>query len=459
MKNFILDVDSYKFSHAFQYPPNTKSMFCYLESRGGLYDRTVFFGLQYILKKYFTTPITKEDVEEANDFATKHGLPFDINGWMGIVNDHKGMLPIKIRAVPEGLVVPTHNVLMTVESTDPKYFWLPSFVETQLLRVWYPTTVATLSWSVKQMIHGFLKESCHNPEAELPFKLHDFGSRGVSSQESAELGGMAHVVNFMGSDTVPGVWAAMKYYNCPKMPAFSIPAMEHSTVISWGKDQEEAAYANMLAQFGGPGKIIACVSDSYDLYNAVENIWGGSLRTAVLENGATVVIRPDSGKPSEVVVNCLELLDSKFKSTRTKNGYKLLNNVRVIQGDGIDNEDVIREIIKKSMDKGFSAANLAFGMGGGLLQKINRDTQRFAYKVSEVVVGSETVRVQKTPKTDPSKASKAGRLDLTHTIHGFKTVEGSGIMGSVMQTVFHNGVITTEYDFDTVRKNSNKEIL
>lgn len=455
MSNFILDVDSYKFSHHAQYPPKTTRMFCYLESRGGMYQKTLFFGLQYILKKQFSRPVTLADVEEAATFAQAHGVPFNKEGWTGIVNDHGGYLPIKIRAVPEGLVIPTHNVLMTVESTDPKYFWLPSFVETQLLRVWFGTTVASLSWHVKQMIRGYLNESCENPEQELPFKLHDFGARGVSSQESALIGGMSHIVNFMGSDTVIGINGAMEYYPGAPMPAYSIPAMEHSTVISWGKDHEADAFSNMLKQFAGPGKIVACVSDSYDLYNAVEHIWGEQLKSQVIESGATVVIRPDSGNPEEVVVNCLKLLDSKFGSTRTKNSYKLLNNVRVIQGDGIDNEDVIRGIIKKSMDAGFSAANIAFGMGGGLLQKINRDTQRFAYKVSEVTVNGERVGTQKTPKTDPTKASKAGTLDLVQNYNGYKTVQGTEVSGSVMKTVYEDGELLTEYTFDEVRKNSN----
>jgi nicotinamide phosphoribosyltransferase len=205
----VLDGDSYKFSHYKQYPPKTTAMFSYLESRGGKFESTVFFGLQYYLKKFLSQTVTVKEVYEAKEFSELHGVPFNFDGWMRIATVLKGKLPVRIRAVKEGTVVPTGNILMSVESTDPETFWVVSWLETVLVRLWYPITVATQSYHIKQMLKRFLDKTADNTEAELPFKLHDFGSRGVSSQESAMIGGAAHLVNFMGSDTIAGILVSL----------------------------------------------------------------------------------------------------------------------------------------------------------------------------------------------------------------------------------------------------------
>jgi nicotinamide phosphoribosyltransferase len=448
--NIILDTDSYKASHWPQYPPGTSSMFSYLESRGGKYQQTLFFGLQIALKEYLSTPITVEMVEEAAQFFEAHGEPFNKEGWMYIAKDLKGKLPVRICAVPEGLVVPTHNILMSVESTDPKCFWVVSWLETLLMRVWYPITVATQSFHIKKLIRSYLEKSSDDPNAEINFKLHDFGSRGVSSRESAGIGGAAHLVNFMGSDTVVGVAFANHYYKHP-MSGFSIPAAEHSTITMWGKEGEADAYANMIKQYAKPGSLVAVVSDSYDLYNAVENIWGKKLKDQVIESGATIVIRPDSGHPATVVLKTLELLDKQFGSSYNKKMFKVLNNVRVIQGDGI-NEESIREILETITKAGYSATNVAFGMGGALLQQVNRDTQKFAFKCSQATVNGKSIDVFKDPVTDHGKRSKRGKMQLVYHAGKFETAPGIDNFANVMKVVYENGVITKEYDLNQVRK-------
>ncbi len=448
--SIVKDTDSYKVSHNRQYPPGTTRMFSYIESRGGEYDKTVFFGLQYYLKEYLSQPVTVEEVEKAKIFYAKHGVPFNYDGWMYIAKDLKGKLPVIIRAVPEGSVVPTHNILVSIESTDPKVFWIVSWLETMILRVWYPINVATRSYTIKKMIKASLDKSSDDPDAELPFKLHDFGSRGVSSQESAQIGGAAHLVNFMGSDTVVGVDMANEYYDCD-MAGFSISAAEHSSITSWGQENEVDAYRNMLTQFAKPGSILAVVSDSYDIYNAITNLWGGKLKDEVIASGATVVIRPDSGNPPDVVLKCLELLDEKFGHVVNSKGFKVLNNVRVIQGDGI-NEHSIKEIIEKFLAAGYSQTNVAFGMGGALLQQHNRDTLKFAMKCSHIMVGDKSVDVFKNPVTDPGKVSKSGRLDL---VAGNKTVKLDAFSScsnmTLMQDVYKNGELLIDQKFADIR--------
>lgn len=457
-KNLILNTDSYKPSHFLQYPQNMTYMHSYLSSRGGRYGKTMFFGLQHLLKEYLSSPITKEDIQEAEQFLGLHGEPFNKADFEYLLDRHGGYLPLRIRAVAEGTMVPTHNVLATVESTDERLAWMVSYVEDLMVRLWYPITVATQSWHIKQIIREYLQKTANDPEGELGFKLHDFGARGVSSNESAGIGGMAHLVNFLGSDTIEGVRYANHYYGC-EMAGFSIPASEHSTITSWGKQGELAAFQNMVRQFGKPGKMFACVSDSYDYFNALENFWCENLKDELKASGSTLVIRPDSGDPAKIILQSLQVLERKLGMTVNMKQYKVLPSyVRLIQGDGV-NEDSIREILHLITSYGYSASNIAFGSGGALLQKLDRDTQRFAYKTSEVVVDGVRVPVFKDPVTDPGKKSISGRLDLLKDNGEFRTVQVDtpNKRTSQLVSVFENGNILKEYSLDEVRANSNKE--
>lgn len=461
-KNLILNTDSYKVSMFKQYPAGTTGVYSYIESRGGRYDRTVFFGLQAFIKEYLLDPISQADIDIAEEILTAHGEPFNRAGWQYILDKHRGYLPVVIRAVPEGTVVPVRNVLATIENTDPECFWLTTWLETALLRaVWYGTTVATQSYTIKQVILDYLERT--GDPSTIDFKLHDFGARGVSSMESAGIGGAAHLVNFMGTDTITGVLFAREYYNAG-VAGFSIPAAEHSTITSWGREGEVDAYRNMLNQFAKPGSILAVVSDSYDIYNAADKLWGEELRQQVIDSGATVVIRPDSGDPVEVNRRLIEILGEKFGYTTNAKGFKVLNNVRLIQGDGI-NELTVRSILGAFMAMGWSADNIAFGMGGALLQIVDRDTQRFAMKCSSMQMNGEWIDVVKDPVTDPGKKSKAGRVTLWKSggewasavdrPHGWYD-KAMGDFEEVLEEVYRDGKLVKEIDFATVRANSNK---
>lgn len=462
VRNIILNTDSYKTSMFKQMPAGTSHVYSYVESRGGRYDATVMFGLQIFIKEYLTRQVTMADIEEADAVLTAHGVPFNREGWEYIVERHNGYLPLEIRAVPEGTVVPVKNVLATVVNTDPACFWLTSYIETALLRaIWYGTTVATQSYTIKQVILDYLERT--GDPGLIDFKLHDFGARGVSSMESAGIGGAAHLVNFMGTDTITGVLFARKYYNAG-IAGFSIPAAEHCTITSWGRDNEVKAYANMLKQFAKPNAIVAVVSDSYDIFNAASKLWGEELRQQVIDSGATVVIRPDSGDPVEVNRRLVEILGEKFGYTVNKKGFKVLNHVRLIQGDGV-NELTIRSILGAFMAMGWSADNIAFGQGGALLQQVDRDTQKMAMKCSTACINGEWVDVQKDPITDPGKKSKTGRVTLWKSGGEFLssvkqptnwTDKGTGPWEEALETVFLNGKIVREYDFAEVRANANR---
>lgn len=440
-ENPILDTDGYKPSHYLQFPPGMTGMFSYLESRGGPFDQTVFFGLQYLIRRYLQAEVTKNDIDEAELFCKSYGVPFPRKGWEKVRD--LGYLPLRIRAVREGTVVPTHNVLMTVESTDPETYWLVGWFETMIMRLWYPITVATLSWHCKASILRHLQKSADDPLAEIDWKLHDFGARGVSSRETAGIGGMSHLVNFKGSDTIEGIRYAEHYYGTPeKMPSGSIPAAEHSTITSWGREREVDAYRNMIRQFGKPGALVACVSDSYNLWDVVTNVWGGVLHEEVKRSGAKLVIRPDSGVPASVVRMVQEQLEKSIGPfQRNTKGFKVLPPYYgIIQGDGINLES-IDEILTETEIAGYSSSNVSFGMGGALLQKVDRDTCKFAFKCSAALVDGTWIDVHKDPITDPGKTSKPGRLDLVRGSDGkpMTVREGSVDAASMLHTVFENG--------------------
>lgn len=462
--NPITNVDSYAYSHWKQYPKNTTNVFSYIESRGGFYDKTIFFGLQYFLKEYFCTPITQENINEASAFVEQHMGPdiFNKAGWQYILDVHSGYLPLRICSVAEGTIVPTHNVLVTIENTDPACFWLGSYFEAAILRAaWYGTTVATNSYAMKQTIKKYLELT--GDVSLLSTRLHDFGFRGVSSFESACIGAASHLINFIGTDTGPGIKFAQKYYNETQMLGFSIPAAQHSTTTSWGgRDGEVKSFENMIDQFAGQDKLYAVVSDSYDIYHAIIQHWGTTLREKVIQSGGTLVVRPDSGDLLEVTLNCVELLGDKFGFSVNEKGYKILNPcVRLIQGDGIDNQTV-GQILANYAKNGWSSSNIAFGCGGGLLQKLDRDSLKFAYKCSSVDVDEQQRDVYKDPITDKVKKSKKGRLMLfrdreTQEYFTDLNTRQSKVRGEPMlMPVFENGRILTEYSFTQVRANSEK---
>lgn len=453
-ENPILITDSYKQSHWRQYPPGTTRAHTYFESRGGEFEEGIFFGAQCILKKYLAGPIvTKEHVAEAKEICASHfndPTIFNEAGWNRIVEVHGGHLPLIIRNVPEGTIVPAHNVLMTIDSTDPQLPWLNSHVEPLLSHVWYPSTVATVSRTMRQIVMRYLEET--GDPLLINFKVHDFGLRGSTSVESAGIGGLAHLINFSGTDTMPAIKTGRKFYH-ERMAGSSIAAAEHSTITSWGKENEYLAYKNMLEEF--PRGFVAVVSDSYDVFYACRELWGKKLHDQVLARDGVLIVRPDSGHPPTVVVKVLEILGEAFGFSINAKGYRVLHpKIRVIQGDGIDIA-MLRDVLEAVKQAGWSADNVAFGSGGGLLQKVNRDTQKFAFKCTAIEVNGAWRVVYKDPITDPGKRSKAGRQVLIRQHGIFETMcleeaERRGLRNELV-TTFMNGKMGEESTFQEVR--------
>jgi nicotinamide phosphoribosyltransferase len=462
MKNIITQTDSYKLSHWNMYPEGTEYVYSYFESRkGAKFEKTPFFGLQYILKKYFTgVVVTQAKIDQAAALCKAHfgnDQYFNRKGWEYILKTYGGKLPIRIKAVPEGTPVTVNNVLMTVENTDPKVPWLTNYVESILTHVWYPSTVAALSRSTKEMIAGFLDRTSDNPAA-ISFMLHDFGYRGATTDEAAGIGGAAHIINFLGTDTVPAMEFAMDYYDASLDGlAYSIAATEHSIATARGIEGEDAILDDLLNKYTTGG--LATVADSFDVYNYVENLVCKKYKNRILNREGFFVVRPDSitplhPTPEAETLWIVQTVANHFGYTYNSKSFMVINpKIRVLWGDGID-KDGIEKILTTLAAAGFAAENVAFGMGGGLLQKVNRDTQRFAFKSSAQCRGGVWHDIFKMPK-DLSKASKKGRLALTKEGNTFNTVRQELAKGNdILETVFENGEIVKEITFDAVRKNA-----
>ncbi len=324
-ENILLLADAYKYSHHKLYYPGTTKIYSYLESRGGQFDETIFFGLQYFLKYYLQGEvITTAKIDAAESFLQEvfgRNDVFDRSKFDYIVEKHGGKLPVRIKAVPEGAAVPVNNVLVTIENTDPACFWLTNFLETLLMQVWYPCTVATQSRVIREIVTEYFRETApESAMASIDFILNDFGFRGVSSVESAGIGGASHLLNFRGSDNIMGSVMAKRYYGASQVYGQSIPATEHSICTLLGEEGELEVFKHILKTF--PTGTIACVSDSYDIFKACSKYWGTELKELVLSRDGVLVIRPDSGDPVFTLLKVFDILMDKFGFTINEKGFR-----------------------------------------------------------------------------------------------------------------------------------------
>ena len=460
MSKLLLEADSYKYSHAQQYPEGTTYLRAYISPRH--YDRdfwptepeVVHLGLSAFALEYLKEPVKASDIYDMVRVVKEHmGLELQTNMFMEMFEDNGGRWPLTIEAPPEGTVLPVGNAQVQLINSDPRYPWLTTFIETALLRaIWYPSTVATLSREAKKIIYASLQKTSDDPDGQIPFKLHDFGARGATSRESAQLGGMAHLVNFMGTDTITALPFIHRIYGEP-MAGFSIPASEHSTIMSWGEKGEVDAFRNLINQFGHM-PMYACVSDTYNWDRAVADHWGDELAHRVLQANGTLVIRPDSGDAVENLLYGFKIIDERIGGTTTnKRGYKVLHpKVRFIQGDGVSLRE-IRDILGELNDAKWSTDNVAFGMGAGLLQKINRDTLGYAMKANEVQVNGEWRDIYKRSR---GKASFAGELGLVRRPDGsICTYEKNGFPyqgDTLWEKVVEKGMVKKVPTFADIRE-------
>jgi nicotinamide phosphoribosyltransferase len=427
-ENPLLALDVYKMGHMRQYKPGVTKVFSYLTTRSDKrFDKMVFFGLQYYLKKYLSIPLEPwmaEEFIQVSEEILGTKVSFDVEEKI-----HKlctlGYWPLEIRAINEGIVLPVKNVVMTIINTLPEYYWCVGFVESLLLKVWYTSTVASMSLKYRETLHNYMQLSSDAPVDFEKFMVHDFGYRGDHCEESAAISGVAHLTSFVGSDTVPALNCAKKYYagnTGIKLPIMaSVPASEHSVMSSFGRENELDGFKHMLKTY--PTGIVSIVSDTYSIWDVLTK-HAVALKDDILARDGKVVFRPDSGDPEKILCGdidadphspegkgVIQLLDEIFGHTVNLKGYKVLNpKIGVIYGDGMYFERWQR-IIQRLVDMGYSAENLVIGIGG-ILRNFTRDDLGFALKATYVEFGGNGQNIMKDPVTDPDKKSHSGIVGL-----------------------------------------------
>lgn len=461
--------DVYKLGHMRMYKPGTTKVYSYLCARSTKKEtEALFFGLQPYLK-LLSRGVTSDNAEEFMSYYTEilgASPPADIADKINALVK-LGYIPLEIKAVPEGTLIDNKNVLATVTNTDPNFAWVVGFFESLLLKVWNTTSVATLSHKFKRVVTEFTKETSDS-DFLVPFLVHDFGYRGVSSEATAELSGAAHLVNFCGTDTIPAVKFLKENYGATGLVGASVPASEHSIHCSFGPTAEdELAYVNNMMDLNPTG-IVSVVSDAYDYWRML-TVTLPAVKDKILARDGKYVVRPDSGDPmlilcgdpdaevgSPAFKGTFRLLEETFGATVNSKGYKELNSkIGVIYGDGMYFARYV-SILNEMKKMGYANTNLVIGIGGLLLQQHNRDDLGFAFKATYAEINGVATELYKDPITDPGKKSHKGLMMLVKDTNGKYTTkdgvtwdeEGRG----ELETVFINGTLLNETTLQDVRE-------
>ncbi|RYD57577.1 MAG: nicotinate phosphoribosyltransferase [Sphingobacteriales bacterium] len=465
MNNILLQTDVYKMGHMEQYAPGCNKVYSYLTARDGkTFDKTLFFGLQYYIKRYLAQPVMVEMGEEFLQYRKM------ILGSNSAEVEQKmralcrlGYLPLEIKAVEEGTVLPVKNVLMTITNTHPDFYWVVGFVESILLKLWYTITVATCSYHYREVVDRYFELTDDGTMKD--FQVHDFGYRGDASEEGAAISGVAHLLSFLGSDNVPALPCAIEYYNAGTSEPImlSVPASEHSVMCSFGREDELGAFRHMLEVY--PTGIVSIVSDTFNVYRVLTE-FVAALKEEILSRDGKVVFRPDSGNPEHIICGdpeapegsnewkgAIRLLDEAFGSTVNSKGYKVLHpKVGLIYGDGMYLQRYERTL-ERLKEMGYAAGNLIIGVGG-ILRNHSRDTLGFAIKATYVEVNGEPREIEKDPVTDHKKKSHKGLLALVKDGDEYITMDRCTTeqeQNSLLKIVFKDGVLVRGTSLGEIR--------
>jgi nicotinamide phosphoribosyltransferase len=472
--------DFYKVGHVFQYPEGTEkvySNFTPRKSRLPGINSVVFFGLQYFIQAYlidffndnfFRRPWSEVGPEYKE--LIRATLGGDLKSYDHLEKLHRlGYLPLQIKAVPEGTIVPVGVPCLTVTNTHPDHYWLPNFIETLLSAcLWQPTTSATIAYEYRKLFRNHARMT-GMPENFTPWQGHDFSFRGMSSPESAILSGMGHLTSFAGTDTIPAIPALCRYYGAninAELIGGSVPATEHS-VMSVGQCDNELDTFRRIVTKVYPKGIVSVVSDTWDLWQVCTK-WLPALKDEIMARSGKVVIRPDSGDPVKILCGdpdapegspqfkgVIELLWDVFGGTTTPQGYRVLDShIGAIYGDAITLERA-DQILSRLAQKGF-ASQPVFGIGSFTYQYNTRDTFGWAMKATYAVVNGQPLNIWKNPVTDTGeKKSACGLLMVYRAEEGrlalLDKVTPDMEEGGELKLVFEDGKFITKTTLAEIR--------
>lgn len=492
----LLAADGYKQSHRQLYPEGTTRILVNWTNRSNKLfpeaEHAVVFGLQAFIQSYLVeawAPFFAADEDEvARLFEATLSSYFGPND---IGSDHVralhrlGYLPLDIKALPEGTLVPFGVATLTVENTLDEFYWLPNYIETALsASIWHPSTTATMALVYRELTEKWAKRT-GGDLAAVDFQAHDFSMRGQTSIESVAASGAGHLTSFLGTDSMPSFDFIDRYYPGENgWVAASVPATEHSVMCIRGQEGELETFNKILDVF--PTGIVSAVSDGFDLWKVLTETLP-ALKDRIMGRDGKLVIRPDSGDPVDILcgtihgdstgpqsarsesehwsqlpaeLGVVELLWHIFGGTVNEAGYKVLDShIGVIYGDSI-NLDRATRIFERLEAKGFASTNVVLGIGSFTYQFTTRDALGSAVKATWALVDGKSVDIQKDPVTGHSKKSAKGRIAVYRKngeLVQFDQVSEWEANESLLQTVWKDGSFEVHQSFADIRARLTKQ--
>jgi len=483
--------DFYKVNHREQYPDNTQYIYSTFTPRSNKYfpitDEVVVFGIQSFVKKYLIEYFNKHffsrdkgEVVAEYERLVRYALGVEKPYSKHIEELHDlGYLPIRLKALKEGTLAPIQTPVLTVENTNPKFFWLTNYLETLIsTELWQPMTSATIAKEYRKILDEYaIKTSGHTEGVD--YQAHDFSMRGMSSLESAVASSAGHMTSFVGCETIPAIFYLENYYNAnveKEIVGTGIPATEHSVMCANADADirdEFDSFKRLITEVY-PNGFVSIVSDTYDFWKVIGEVLP-KLKSDIMNRDGRVVIRPDSGDPVKIIVGdpeantelerkgLIEALWDIFGGAVNELGYKVLDpHIGAIYGDSITLERA-EQILKGLEEKGFASNNIVLGVGSYSYQYNTRDTFGFAMKATYAVVDGEERMLFKDPKTDQGKRSQRGRVVVSDDMGNIPitTTDGldlegegmvSGAVGNLLETVFEDGVLKREQTLAEIRE-------
>lgn len=353
-------------------------------------------------------------------------------------------------------------------NTHPDHFWLTNYLETAMsATIWGPCTTATIAKEYRKILME-AAEWTGGDTSFVDFQGHDFSYRGMFGNEAAAMGGAGHLLAFNGTDTIPALDFAEKYYHGDaETLGGSVPATEHSVMCMGTKESEAETYRRLI-EVVYPEGIVSIVSDTWDYWKVWTEILP-SLKDEIMARKGKVVIRPDSGDPVKIICGdpkapkdspaykgSFQLAWELFGGTRTSKEFRELDpHIGLIYGDSIT-LDRCREITNTLIMKNF-VPSMVYGIGSFTYQHVTRDTFGFALKSTAGVVDGETRELFKDPKTDDgTKKSAKGFVAVYPSADGgFKAVDGvtlDEVQSCAFIRVYKDGVVHDRCNFQRMRE-------